>query len=444
MPTDASNLKVRNSATPLRTDSGEVIPAKKAGINSGERFRELYSAARARHEDLLALSETVLTGITNGLDRMETEFWSSAYVLVVTAAVVSTLIFFMPLIFWFFGLTKHSVEVVNLITSSAPKLHYLWHLLLVDCPVWLAIVAIIPLSFRLFPTLRERLNATRIPRYDGQHPYMRRMLFSVVYLETGAAMLWIAKLWIHASSFLSSLILIWAILPFAALLFFGTTRVAILSVLTITGRKLNSAQRLSLSLLGILERFDGMEDLSLLSAPNRGLLADSIVRASQRMAQLFERRPDPATGWARNQLCQAADNFLCLAVWIYLPKPGTLDELRAELVRYLNILLSGNLDELPRQDLPPGIALLVQKYRLRGWRKAVTYSAGAIYLVLPPFALGIVESFLSFQITAAAQAVLWLIYLVWVILGIPFFFDRISPEARDLASDLLRGLIGKK
>jgi len=289
-----------------------------------------------------------------------------------------------------------------------------------------------------------RFGASYLPSYDGRNPFLRRMLFAVLYLETGVTMLWIAKLWIHGSSILSNLILIWAILPFTALFVIGSARMSLLVLAPIVNRERASIQRLVSSLLQILCRLDELETLSLIPAHRRRWLAQALVRASQELAQLFEQRPDPANAWASEQLRHAADNVLCLATWIYLPKQGTLDALRAELVRYFNILVSGNLDELPRQELPPALALVVRNYKLRGWRKVATYSVAAIYLVLPPLALGIAGAFFSFQLTAAAQAVLWLIYLVWIIIGAPFFFERISPEARALASDLLHGMFGKK
>ena len=443
MPTDASNLEVKNSESSLQADSKRVVSTKGTGIAAGKRFRDLYCAARVRHGDLAALSETTLANIVNELDAGETRRSSAFYALSLTSATFITLIF-VPLLLWLVGLSGQFFQVVGLITSNSPKLTFIWHPLLASFPLFLAIATLIPLLFRQFPALCPRFVAGYPPRYDSRNPYLRRMLFAVIYIETGAIMLWIAKLWIHGSIFLSNLILIWTALPFAVLLLFGSTRMGLLVIAPIVDRERASIQRLASSLLQILCRLDELETLSLIPARRRRWLAESLVRASQELAQLFEHRPDPANAWANEQLRQAADNILCLAAWIYLPKHGTLDALRAELIRYFNILVSGNLDEWPRQELPPALALVVRNYKLKGWRKVATYSVGAIYLVLPPLALGIAGAFFSFQLTAAAQAVLWLIYLIWIIIGAPFFFERISPEARALASDLLHGMFGKK
>jgi len=211
-------------------------------------------------------------------------------------------------------------------------------------------------------------------------------------------------------------------------------------------RRIAQSSLFALDLLELLQELDRIRYLALLSSHQRRTVIGQIVRCANRLLRFHDFLPNPAGDWARIQMRLAAENLLRLAAWVYLPREGTLTALKAEVIRYLNATLTGNLDAFPRGHVGAAEGLVFTRQELRGWRKAVVYAGLAAYLLLPVFTYAALVLIFRLEprLSPPIQAAATLAYLIWALFGVSSFSRLISPDTRELLTDTIRLLIGKK
>jgi hypothetical protein len=205
----------------------------------------------------------------------------------------------------------------------------------------------------------------------------------------------------------------------------------------------SEVQRLAWSMLGILLDLDTIEHLQLLTTRQRKQLLMRFAEVSQNLSSLHDYLPDSAGEYARDQMQLASRRFLRLASLIYFPKKQTLSDLKDEMIRYINIVLSGHLGELPRKEVLVEEGLNPPDRELRGWRKAGVHAGLATYLMLPVLTFGTVVVYfrLESHFTGPIQVVLGILYLVWVFVGLNF--SRHFAQTLELVTGALRHVYGK-
>jgi hypothetical protein len=205
-------------------------------------------------------------------------------------------------------------------------------------------------------------------------------------------------------------------------------------------------QLLAEGFLRLLLRLDNIADLALVTKSERKHLVNAIVGISRTMSRLHDPRPDSATEWATLQTHLASQNVLRLASWLYFPQAGTLTALKEEMIRYANILLSGNLDELPRAEVGEMQGLRIVEREIVGWRRALLHLGMVLYFVLPLAVAGTLIAVFHWEsrISGPIQIIAGMVYLIWALTGLVSFMRYLGPDARTLVSDVFKAYFGKK
>jgi hypothetical protein len=115
-----------------------------------------------------------------------------------------------------------------------------------------------------------------------------------------------------------------------------------------------------------------------------------------------------------------------------------------QLCKYINIFLSGNLYNLPREQLNEQSGLLFLQQRLRGFRRLASFFAFAFYMAFPPIVLIFLLSAFQIVIHPVLQSAISIFYVIWIVLGIFLFVEKLSPDAKSFLIDLIKIIARRK
>lgn len=413
------------------------------------QFRSLYAEARKRHNDVLSLPNETVDGICTRLLSSQVNYASARYPLICTAATITIVAGCLLVGQLIRSLHAYTMEINHVLTN---KQFWSSHDDLVMAVFWwacgLSIYSAVPFLFLRIDSSSSigPLRARVYRNVNSRSRSVRLFAIIVAYAIAPVLVVAFANNFRHPSTLLPIALGLWIGIPllFMLILVIAALLIAFFGKYIERAKRDASVQRLSVTLLKMLRRLDDLGHFNLLTSRERRQLVDDIVRVSQDLADLHDFRADPASEWARTQMRQAADNFLRLVAWVYFPQEGTLSSLRAEVIKYLNILLSGNFHELPRGLVGAEAGFVLRDTELKGWRKFAMHAGIAIYLMLPVLVFAILTKFFNLQLTGILQTVISLLYLLWVIVGFFSLSDRISPDARALLADTIKAIAGRK
>jgi hypothetical protein len=209
-------------------------------------------------------------------------------------------------------------------------------------------------------------------------------------------------------------------------------------------RLCTTVELLAMKLLEILEKLDKVSDLRLMGAKERDEVTRTIVVGAKRLRRFYAYERNAAGDWACSQMQTASQNLTALAASVYLPQEGTLPTLKGKLIRYLNVLLSRHLHDLPKVDLDVPEGLVFRERALTGWRRFTVHAGIAMYLMLPVVAFALLVNVYQLHLAGLSQTLFGLLYLAWVIVGFFSFSEIVSPEARALFADTIKVFLGRK
>ena len=203
---------------------------------------------------------------------------------------------------------------------------------------------------------------------------------------------------------------------------------------------------IALELLRLLDRADSIKNPSVLVHYERKEITQSVNRISKFIKYLYRYNTfvDSATQWSAVEMDKAADNFLSLASWIYFPQSTTIECFKEKICIYLNIVLTGNYHELPREPIERLSGLTSFQEKVKGFRKFLMFLYLGGYMALPVIILIVFIVLTRIEVPALAQSALGIIYVVWIILGLFTFSDRLNPDFKEYLKDILKGWISKK
>ncbi len=151
-----------------------------------------------------------------------------------------------------------------------------------------------------------------------------------------------------------------------------------------------------------------------------------------------------ATCWASSQMRLASLNFLSLGSWVYFPQRDTPENVRRQVVNYLNIVLVGDLHRLPREATPETKGIEDGKSTPSAIKSLSRYVPLMLHASLPIAAYPIVMSVLDWTPSAAAHSALVFSYAIWLVWGIVAFIERLSPDTREFVTDIAKMILLRK
>lgn len=414
----------------------------------GESFEAVYAEACSKHENVLRLPDPIVDELATKLDARQQTYIAGMSTLARTLVLIA--IVAVPWLYLLDGWWKRHQGMVEQWVSNVIGP--------VGRPDWryVAAIVLIPILWLVFLWTPLRKNPLAPIVLLGMRP-SRTSFWNIwnigfswlvcMFLVGVGQVAWDSRTKTMSAIFAAGVAS--ALLWVAAMIIVVPVMYLVMRILVALDSGMErdaGVQLLAQEFLKMLLRLDDITDLALLTRSERRNLVDSLVRVSRTMSQLHDLRPDSASEWARLQMHLASQNVLRLASWLYFPQAGTLAALKEEMIRYANVLLSGNLHELPRDEVGELQGLRIVEREIVGWRRALLHLGMVLYFVLPLAVAGLLIAVFHLESRASGpmQIIAGLVYLIWALAGLVSFMRYLGPDARMLVSDVFKAYFGKK
>ncbi len=414
----------------------------------GESFKATYARACLNHENVLHLPDPILDELATKLDASEQTYIAGMSTLARMCLLIAVVGF--PLLYLLDSWWKQHQMIVQQWVANVigPVGKPDWH--------YVAAIVLIPILWLAFLWTPLRKNPLASIVLLGMHP--DRSSFGSAW---NVGFTWLVGMflvqvgqvaWDSRTKTMGAIVaagIASALLWLAAMFIVVPVMYLLMRILLALDSRMErdaGVQLLAQEFLKMLLRLDGIADLALLTRSERRDLVDGMVRVSRTMSQLHDLRLDSASEWARLQMHLASQNVLRLASWLYFPQAGTLVALKEEMIRYANVLLSGNLHELPRDEVGELQGLRIVEREIVGWRRALLHLGMVLYFVLPLAVAGLLIAVfhLESHVSAPMEMIGGLVYLIWALAGLVSFMRYLGPDAQTLVSDVFKAYFGKK
>lgn len=142
--------------------------------------------------------------------------------------------------------------------------------------------------------------------------------------------------------------------------------------------------------------------------------------------------------WTKSRVQKIANRFHCFSIWVTFPMEDSIDNLKKDLINYVNILLSGNLNSLPFETQENDF-ISPNKSKLMSFGQRFFDSLWIVLLVLLPILIYFsVNSFYHFNLPAALEMPAQIAYLIWLLICVIPYLNEAAPEAKNLLLDFLK------
>lgn len=144
-----------------------------------------------------------------------------------------------------------------------------------------------------------------------------------------------------------------------------------------------------------------------------------------------------------NHFSDASKSFLSLNLAVSLPNSSSKKFLTRKVESIFNIFLTGNYYDLPNKPFF-NVSLENPSEKL-GWLKRIfmLISLG-LFFSLPVIVWGGVLWAYNPTIDSSVKSLLPILYIIWCVVGIVTFSDRLAPDTKEIITDVFKLLISKK
>ncbi len=440
-----SGNSVKRGRTVAATPAQPATPDDRAW---GASFKATYADACAKHDTILRLPGPILDEVVTKLDASAHRYASATSILIWSWALIFLVTYPWQehVASWRDVHQKAIEQWVSGVIGPLGRPDWLWVIGLVFFPLLWLVVTWSPLRKEPFASIL----LLRLRPYSGSPLNAWNVVFSFVLVMF---LFGVARVAYYLRSKTMSAIFAGEIANtvFDILLSLLFVAVMLLTV-TLFGPLVSriesdvGVQLLARECMQLLLRLDGIADLALLTRTERWNLVDRIIGISRKMSRLHDARRDSATEWATLQMRLASQNVLRFASWLYFPQAGTLVALKEEMIRYTNVLLSGNLDELPRGEVGEMQGLRIVDREIVGWRRALLHTGMVLYFVLPLALAGLLIVVFNWEsrVSAPIEMIAGVAYVIWALVGLISFLGYLGPDTRTLVTDVFKAYFGKK
>ena len=198
------------------------------------------------------------------------------------------------------------------------------------------------------------------------------------------------------------------------------------------------------NLVHLIYKLDNTDEFAISNFDLKESLTESIIEISDLMRKMYRNFvfSKSVSEWSNEQMGKAADNFVSVTAMVYFPQPDTLDNLKDRLCFYLNIFLSSQYHDLPREEftLFKGVSLASQNKPIK---KFFIFISLIAYMALPIVAIIIIVGLFKLDIQPFIQSLLTILYIIWAIIGIFSYSDNLSPDTKEFMMIMVKSIFGK-
>jgi hypothetical protein len=425
---------------------GEPDTASHRNDSKSTELRSLVREITDNYPDLKAPSEGELKYLEAALERVRGDRDTTTYI-VATVAAVFLLLSFPMLAVWGYKLAT-SVQVAIL-----PYLNqgdFLRVQLGVSTGLVLAasgafLYALVMHISVLFAIPRRYFRSLTAPWDAMAKNNFRFRLYQVamVYFALAIAILYVHSFAPELQTYSAFAARIWIFLPGLVLSIFPTIVLILLFVVAFIRERSDvdsthaAVLREVLLLLQMLKnashprqlvmstRIEALKRISKASSMFRRLYAESGTR--NRVAL-----------WAQTKMSSVADSFLVLGTWILFPREDSILCLRQRLVVYANLLIAGNLNDLP-VDAEPESLPFVRESRRRGYLHRLGSLMWLLLLVILPLLTYLaVCLWVGHTLPDPLQTPAAIAYSAWVGACLLAHIEDLAPEAKNTLIDVVK------
>lgn len=199
------------------------------------------------------------------------------------------------------------------------------------------------------------------------------------------------------------------------------------------------------NLVHLIYKLDNTDEFAIYNLDLKESITESIIEISDLMRKMYRNFGfgKSASQWSDEQMEKAADNFISVTAMVYFPQSDTLDNLKDHLCTYLNIFLSGQYHELPREEITlfKGISLTSQNKPIK---KFFIFISLIVYMALPIVAIIIIIELFKLDIQPFIQSLFTILYIIWAVIGIFSYSDNLSPDTKEFMMIMVKSIIGKR
>lgn len=254
----------------------------------------------------------------------------------------------------------------------------------------------------------------------------------------------------------TQIITVWMIIPLAIFSFFCLiTPFSIILKLTIDDSELKLSHEYPILviayLVAIIDYLSSKKGFFELRERDKDLLIESIVKISVFIRNMYNLKKseasqgvhDSLTLWNSEQMEIASQNFLSLITWILFPQESTYANLKNKLLDYLNIFITGEYHNLPREKMEMD---LKSKELMHKTSKVKSYFPTMLLgfnMALPIIIYIIIQRLFQISISPQLSFLFNILYLIWVVVVFILYAGNLGPDARDFVKDIMTSIIKK-
>lgn len=198
-------------------------------------------------------------------------------------------------------------------------------------------------------------------------------------------------------------------------------------------------------LMSLLEDIDS----SVFKDPYAGREKDEMVKRIQNISSLIRRmqwlypKELPVHFFIRSRFKKAANAFSSLVLYVSLPQPDSVVQLRRAVLKMLNVFLSGNFWNLPEVPFI-SFATVVEERKSGVVKRVVSFVGLVIFLSFPIVIWIFIVANYQPTIDETSKTLLTIIYSVWAVFGILSFSNTLASDVKDLLFGVVRLFVAEK
>jgi hypothetical protein len=421
-------------------------------MNDNPSFFSMYQEIKGNYEELPELNEQVINSIENDIKIIQQNNENKIYIASVCIAVIFFIAYPLVLFSYYKQLDNWYPSIKTILSFESFFTNNKWS------HFYFFLIALSILCYTVImphPKLKSllsiiHLNNLRNSVFDIKWNFPFRIFACVtLYLSLVIPFIYLVNFSILPDDYTDFIIKLWIMIIGIFLCFSIVIIPLMLVIILLQGFLItnedpsNPSRAIVYSIIYLLYKLKDHNTLSLINSDIQQETLKIINKIAVLIRNLYHMPINNEHQlWAKEQTKIASFNFSTLSLLVYFPQSTTLEDLKAKLIKYLNIFITGNFNELPR-DLSNESTLSTQKTLKNQIKSYLPLMMFALYSFFPLIIYSLLITVFHIAINPVLSPLLGLLYTIWICLGFIAFADNISLESKNFVKEIITTVIQK-